>query len=154
MFSALIYLAFKAQDVLAGAIFSGAMIVLGGSHLFHVSSRGGGAEDCDEVVCAGMGGDSAGAESAAGGLVGCLSGSRSGSDSSAAAGLGDSDGDADVARLDWSTGGFDETAPRGRLGWKGGNGRGYRVKALPFPMFLAHCFSALASSPLSDAGGR
>jgi len=41
MFSALIYLAFKAQDMLAGAILSGAMIVLGGWHLFYVSSRDG-----------------------------------------------------------------------------------------------------------------
>jgi len=39
MFSALIYLAFKAHDWLAGAILLGAMIVLGGWHLFHVNSR-------------------------------------------------------------------------------------------------------------------
>lgn len=39
MFSALIYLAFKAHDWLAGAILLGAMIVLGGSNLLHVNSR-------------------------------------------------------------------------------------------------------------------
>jgi hypothetical protein len=39
MFSALIYLAFKAHDWLAGAILSGAMIVLGGWHLLYVGSR-------------------------------------------------------------------------------------------------------------------
>lgn len=41
MFSALIYLAFKANDWLAGAILLGAMIVLGGWHLLHVNSRDG-----------------------------------------------------------------------------------------------------------------
>jgi RNA polymerase sigma factor (sigma-70 family) len=41
MFSALIYLAFKAHDWLAGAILLGAMIVLGGSHLRYASSRDG-----------------------------------------------------------------------------------------------------------------
>jgi RNA polymerase sigma factor (sigma-70 family) len=40
-FSALIYLAFKAHDWLAGAILLGAMIVLGGWHLFYVGSRDG-----------------------------------------------------------------------------------------------------------------
>ncbi len=39
MFSALIYLAFKAHDWLAGVILLGTMIVLGGWHLFHVNSR-------------------------------------------------------------------------------------------------------------------
>ncbi len=41
MFSALIYLAFRAHDWLAGAILSGAMVVLGGSHLLHVNSPDG-----------------------------------------------------------------------------------------------------------------
>jgi len=41
MFSALIYLAFKAHDMLAGAILLGAMIVLGGWNLFYVGSRDG-----------------------------------------------------------------------------------------------------------------
>ncbi|MGB3631776.1 MAG: sigma-70 family RNA polymerase sigma factor [Terracidiphilus sp.] len=39
MFSALIYLALKAHDMLASAILLGAMIVLGGWHLFYVCSR-------------------------------------------------------------------------------------------------------------------
>ncbi len=39
MFSALIYLALKAHDMLAGAILFGAMIVLGGWHLIYVGSR-------------------------------------------------------------------------------------------------------------------
>jgi len=41
MFSALIYLAFKAHDWLAGAVLSGAMIVLGGWHVLYVGSRDG-----------------------------------------------------------------------------------------------------------------
>jgi RNA polymerase sigma factor (sigma-70 family) len=41
MFSALIFLAFKAHDWLAVAILLGAMIVLGGSHLLCVGSRDG-----------------------------------------------------------------------------------------------------------------
>jgi RNA polymerase sigma factor (sigma-70 family) len=41
MFSALIYLAFKAHDWFAGAILLGAMVVLGGSHLRYASSRDG-----------------------------------------------------------------------------------------------------------------
>ena len=39
MFSALIYLALKAHDMLASAILFGAMIVLGGWHLIYVCSR-------------------------------------------------------------------------------------------------------------------
>jgi RNA polymerase sigma factor (sigma-70 family) len=41
MFSALIYLAFKAHDWLAGAILLGAMVVLGGWHLVYVGTRDG-----------------------------------------------------------------------------------------------------------------
>jgi hypothetical protein len=43
MFSALIYLAFKAQDWLACTILTAAMIVLCGSHLLHVNSDDGSA---------------------------------------------------------------------------------------------------------------
>ena len=41
MFSALIYLSFKAHDWLAGAILLSAMVVLGGWHLVYVGSRDG-----------------------------------------------------------------------------------------------------------------
>ena len=58
MFSALIFLAFKAHDWLASTILSGAMIVLAGSHLLYVRSRDAlaGLRANDAAVCAGMGG--------------------------------------------------------------------------------------------------